>query len=92
MKNLKYSDIETGNDDTFLYNWLIDVLKEIKLVQGGTDLAYTLRRHPKLKNYCVAKQKSRLDFLENTFFTDIGSLNTEAISSHNLKNRTLQNL
>lgn len=81
--------IITSDEDTFLYDRLITLFQEIKLVRGGTDFAYTLRNHPKLRNYCRDKQIDFLTSLEERYFNSDGSLNSLAIQSHHVKNRSL---
>lgn len=72
--------ILTSNDDDFLYSKLLDLLKEIKLVQGGTALSSSLRRHNQIKLYLIEKQIQRIKEIETTYFTDSG-LNRKAIDS-----------
>lgn len=71
--------ILTSTKDNFLYDELILILEQIKLVQGGTSLASTIRRHQKIKNYLVDKQRKKLGYLEETYFHPDGSLDIEAI-------------
>lgn len=71
--------ILTSKDDNFLYDRLISLFKEIRLIQGNTALNSTLRRHIKLKNYLVSKQSFILNSLEETYFHPDGSLDREAL-------------
>lgn len=71
--------ILTSNEDDFLYERIIHVLEQVKLVRGGTELAYTLRNHPKIRDYCRAKQKKELDIIDSTFFNADGSLKKESL-------------
>ena len=80
----------TSSSDNFLYDRIINLLKEVKLVQGGTALASTLRRHKKIKDYCIAKQIVRINHIEDDYFLSDGSLNTLSIQEFNQKS-TLQN-
>lgn len=73
--------IMTSKDDDFLYDKLLALLYQIKLVQGGTSLSATLRRHSKVKNYLIAKQVSRLEHIEETYF-DVDGLDQTAIESY----------
>lgn len=85
MKILKSTELEVGREDNFLYDWLIALFQEVKLIQGGTELAYTLRNHQKLKNYCIAKQRAKIALIEDGYFNENGSLINEAISAHHKK-------
>lgn len=89
MPILKPSEIETNSEDNFLYSKLIKLFSEIKIIQGGTALASTLRRHSRLKNYCIAKQIAKLTHIEQTYFYEDGRLNDEAVKLINQKS-TLQ--
>lgn len=71
--------ILTSPDDDFLYNKFIDLLKEIRLVQGATALTSTIRRHPKIKRYLLQKQVDRLGSLESIYFDESGYLDEDAI-------------
>lgn len=79
--------IITTSDDDFLYERIIKLLQEVKLVRGGTDLAYTLRNHKLIKQYLTEKQKAEIRYIENTYFDERDNLNTLAIQSHH---KTLQ--
>ena len=48
--------ISVSKKDDFLYERIIVLLQQVKLVRGGTDLAYTLRNHRKIRDYCREKQ------------------------------------
>ena len=90
MKFLNYKDIVTNDDDTFLYDRLIVLFKEIKLIQSGSGLDSTLRHHRRLQNYCMAKQSDFLNHIEERYFLDDGSICLSAINDyHNRLN--LQN-
>ena len=75
------SKIDTDLKDDFLYSWLLDLLQQVKLVQGSTALNSTLRRHATIKNYLIAKQIDKLNYFEERYFLPDGSLNREAIDS-----------
>lgn len=84
--------IITSEEDTFIYDRLIVLLNDIKLVRGGTELAYSLRNHPKIRNYLREKQVIFLSNIEKVYFNDDGSLNQLAIENyHAHKNRSLLN-
>lgn len=70
--------ILTSNSDNFLYSRILELLQQIKLVQGGTALSSTLRRHNKIRLYMIEKQRSLLNSIEDKYFTESG-LNDEAI-------------
>lgn len=74
--------ILTSNDDDFLYEKLLTLLNQIKLVQGGTALASSLRRHNKIKSYLIEKQIAKIKHIEEKYFTDDG-LNNLAIQTYN---------
>lgn len=80
----------TNSDDDFLYDWLIDFLRQYKLVNGGTALASTLRRHSNIKRYLLEKQIAKLSYVEETYFVDSG-LDPSAIQNYHLKKRSLKN-
>ena len=80
--------ILTSPNDDFLYERLIELLQQIKLVNGGTELAYTLRRHKNIRDYCKEKQIKQLKHIEDTYFIK-DSLNTLAIDTY-LQNKSLQ--
>ena len=61
--------ILTSKDDDFLYSKLLDLLKEIKLVQGGTALSSSLRRHNQIKLYLIEKQIYKIKEIEDKYFT-----------------------
>ena len=73
--------ILTSNDDNFLYDRLIVLLQQIKLVQGGSALPPTLRRHKAIKSYLMEKQKSKLNYIEENYFPD-GELDQTAVESY----------
>lgn len=81
--------ILTSSDDDFLYQKLLDLLKQIKLTQGGTALASTLRRHSEIKIYLIQKQIEKIEYIEKKYFNDDGSLNQSAI--HHYCQKSLQN-
>ena len=80
----------TSNKDDFLYERIINLLQQVKLVRGGTDLAYTLRNHKKIRDYCVAKQKREFELLEEDFFHPDGSLDIDVIEGE-FEKKSLQN-
>lgn len=81
--------ILTSSEDDFLYEQLLRLLYQIKLVQSGTALSSTLRRHSKIKIYMIEKQIEKIKHIEETYFDDNG-LNQLAIKSYNQKT-SLQN-
>ena len=81
--------ILTSPDDDFLYQKLLVLLQQVKLVQGGTALASTLRRHNKLKVYLIEKQIDRIKSIEERYFNSDGSLDSVAIQNDHQK--SLQN-
>lgn len=80
--------ILTSKDDDFLYSWLLDLMEQVKLVQGGTALASTLRRHSTIRKYMIQKQIDKLDYIESLYFEN-GDLNQDQVK--NFHNRSLQN-
>ena len=92
MKILNSKDLVTSSDDDFLYVQLMRLLEQIKITQGGTELAYTLRNHKKLKNYAIAKQIQRIKLIEEKYFNEDGSLKEDVIQFYvNSQNKPLQN-
>ena len=81
--------ILTSSEDDFLYEQLLRLLEQIKLVQSGTALSSTLRRHSKIKIYMIEKQIEKIKHIEETYFDNKG-LNQLAIDSYNQKS-TLHN-
>lgn len=80
----------TSKEDDFLYEYVLDFLEQIKLVQGGTALSATLRRHSLLKEYMIQKQRDKIAYIEETYFDmEHNSLNDDAITAYH--NRSLQN-
>lgn len=77
--------ISTSKDDDFLYEYLLELLQQIKLVQGGTSLSATLRRHNKLKIYMIEKQIERIKAIEDRYFLRNGSLNQVAIDAEKIR-------
>ena len=88
MKISKSPKIETSWDDDFLYEKLTRLLEQIKIVQGGTELAYTLRNHQNIKLYLISKQIEKIKHIEKTYFKDDGSLNQFAIENFHARNRS----
>lgn len=76
--------ITTSNEDDFIYNYLLELLDQIKLVQGGSSIPPTLRRHKSIREYLIEKQKVKLGHIEETYFTD-GELNGLAIENYHHK-------
>lgn len=91
MKTLKSKDVLVSSDDDFLYVRLQRLFEQIKITQGGTELSYTLRNHPKLKYYAIAKQIDAIKHIEEKYFNEDGSLNELAIQNFHMKNQSLQN-
>lgn len=79
--------IIVSSDDDFLYEKLLTLLNQIKLVQGGTALSSTLRRHSKIKMYLIEKQIDRIRCIEERYF-DSDGLRELAIASE--KQKSLQ--
>ena len=75
------SKISTSSADNFLYDRLIDLFNEIKLIQSGSAVPATLRRHKIIKDYLIEKQKHILQYVEDTYFVG-GDLNHLAIEAH----------
>ena len=71
----------TSNKDDFLYERIIRLLEQVKLVRGGTDLAYTLRNHKKIRDYCREKQSMEINRIETDYFNPDGSLDNDVIDS-----------
>lgn len=46
-----------------LYDACIELLSDVKLLQGPTGVNSTLRRHPELKTFLLTCQRDRLDEL-----------------------------
>lgn len=82
--------ILVSNQDDFLYERIITLLQQVKLVRGGTELAYTLRNHPKIRNYCRSKQQSELKYIDDNYFNSDGSLNGDFLAD-SVNKSSLQN-
>lgn len=83
--------ITTSYEDDFLYERLLTLLKQIKLVQGGTALSSTLRRHNKIKLYMIEKQIQKIKYIEEHYFCEDG-LDPSAIENYHFrKEQALQN-
>lgn len=80
------AQVHTSLKDDFLYERIIILLKQVKLVRGGTELAYTLRNHPKIRNYCREKQVQEIKDIEDFYFNSDGTLDHEAIEIEFEKN------
>lgn len=85
MKVLNFKDMITGSEDDFLYFKIISILNQIKITQGGTALDYTLKRHPKILNYCKAKQLKQIKYIEDTYFFENGALDSTIISEWHMQ-------
>ena len=81
--------ILTSPDDDFLYERLLELLQQMKLVQGGTALASSLRRHNKIKLYMIEKQIQKIKHIEETYFCKDG-LDQASIEAYHHK-KSLQN-
>lgn len=77
--------IKVSQADNYLYEYLLTLCQEIKLVQGGTALSSTLRRHNKLKLYLIEKQIEKIKHIEERYFNQDGTLRDLAIQADNLK-------
>lgn len=82
--------ISISSKDDFLYERIIVLLQQVKLVRGGTELAYTLRNHKKIRDYCKEKQSHELKYIEDHYFNVDGTLIGANIDSF-YQNRSLQN-
>lgn len=82
--------ISISSKDDFLYERIIVILQQVKLVRGGTELAYTLRNHKKIRDYCKEKQSQELKYIEDHYFNVDGTLIGANIDSF-YQNRSLQN-
>lgn len=80
--------IITSPEDDFLYDRIIELLSQVKLVQGGSAIPATLRRHKVIKDYLMEKQSMLITHIENTYFED-GDLNQFAIEKY-LHKKSLQ--
>lgn len=87
----KVPKIETSASDDCLYLFLIQLLDQIKIVQGGTNLAYTLRNHPHIRDYLISKQIAKINSFDSVYFHPDGTLDSEAVSALN-KNTDLFNI
>lgn len=77
--------IKVTEQDNYLYEYLLSLLEQIKLVQGGTALSATLRRHTKLKIYLIQKQIEKIKYVEERYFNQDGSLRDLAIQTDKIK-------
>lgn len=71
----------TNPDDDFIYDRIIKLLYEIKLVQGASFLNSTIRRHKKIRDYLHDKQVEKITNIEDRFFGPDG-LDQEEIELH----------
>lgn len=76
MKEYKNKIFTTPSDDS-LYLSLINLLNQIKLVQGATALNSTLRRHKDISIYLISKQIDKIKFIEDKYFNPDGSLKND---------------
>ena len=51
--------------NTALYNSIITLLEQVKLVHGGQGLLETLKRHQRLRNFLTKYQKTLIYDLES---------------------------
>lgn len=77
--------IKVTEEDNYLYEYLLALCQEIKLVQGGTALSSTLRRHNKLKIYMIQKQIEKIKHIEERYFNQDGTLRDLAIQADKIK-------
>ena len=54
----------TSNKDEALFNYLIDLLWDIKLVGGPDFLKATLNRHDSIRKFLINYLKDKLEYLE----------------------------
>lgn len=80
--------ILTSKEDDFLYDQLLRLLYQIKIVQGVPAVTSTLRRHSTIRQYLIQKQIDKLKFMEERYFRD-SDLNHVALRIDSQK-RTLQ--
>lgn len=73
--------ILTSEKDDFIYSKFLELLQQIKLVQGGIALDSTLKRHKDLRSYLVSKQIDLLSSYEKKFFNSDGSLKLDNSSN-----------
>lgn len=66
MDNQKMG-LQPYNRDILEYQ-ILQLLQDIKLVQGGSAVGATLRRHPQVKKYLIEKQVDRLKAIEQDNF------------------------
>lgn len=74
----------TSKDDDFLYDRILLLLSQIKLVQGGSAIPPTLRRHKAIKDYLISKQKSQIEYIEQNYFSS-GELDNFAIENYHTR-------
>ena len=55
---------QNGLTESLVYDSVISLLEEVRLVQGNTALNSTLRRHPKIRDFLIEKQRRALNRLE----------------------------
>lgn len=60
------NDSRTYTADSIYYE-LIDLLQDVKLVQGPLGVSGTLSKHPQLRTLLIDKQKLRINILENAY-------------------------
>lgn len=71
--------IETSEHDDFLYQELMDLLQQHKLLRGGAALNQTLKDHHVLTLYLISKQIEKIRNIEETYFNDNGTLKSDQI-------------
>ncbi|MBQ6414191.1 hypothetical protein IJI28_01020 [Candidatus Saccharibacteria bacterium] len=75
----KISVIETSSKDDFLYQELMELLWDHKLLRGGAALNQTLKDHNVLTLYLISKQIDKIRNIEESYFNDDGSLKSDII-------------
>lgn len=84
---VKQPYIDVTKDDDFLYSHLLNLLNEIRLVQGGTALDATLRRHNQMRLYLMSKQIEKIRLIEEKYFNQDGTLNQDSIKNFHLQSK-----
>lgn len=71
--------IETSEEDDFLYQELMELLQQHKLLRGGAALNQTLKDHNVLTLYLISKQIDKIRTIEETYFNENGTLKSDVI-------------
>lgn len=73
-------NLNSNSGENILYDRIIVLLQQVKLVQGGTALASTIRRHKKIRDFLMKKQKQRIEYIEDIYFLPDGSLDLLSVN------------